>query len=117
MNESPRRTWQLCSFKNRERWPEGWQEGTEAERADRKRDFERKERRVNSRPLRHTREKTERARQLVLVYGSQNELGREDSAGTVPPAWLRGQPEIVAKLSRMLHRATPSFAEEAFGRF
>lgn len=27
---------------------------------------------VNSRPLGHTRGKTERARQLVLVYGSQN---------------------------------------------
>lgn len=44
------------------------------ERMDGKRETrECEERRgVNSRPLGHTRGKTERARQLVLVYGSQN---------------------------------------------
>lgn len=57
----------------------GKQEAVEGERLDRRRDSDCKERRVNSRPLRHTREKTERARQLVLVYGSQKELAEEDS--------------------------------------
>lgn len=49
------------------------EEGGE-ERMDGKRETrECEERRgVNSRPLRHTRGKTERARQLVLVYGSEN---------------------------------------------
>lgn len=54
---------------------------------------------MNSRPLRHTREKTERAWQLVLVYGSQNE--RRENSGTVSLAWLRGYPEIVVVLCRI----------------
>lgn len=53
---------------------------------------------VNSRPLRHTRGKTERAQQLVLVYGSQNVRG-----GKTQEPWVsRGQeanPEIVTELS------------------
>lgn len=61
----------------------GWTDGGETRECE--------ERRVNSRPLRHTREKTERARQLVLVYGSRNVRRGKTRQRWVSP-WPRGQP-------------------------
>lgn len=61
----------------------GWMDGGETRECE--------ERRVNSRPLRHTREKTERARQLVLVYGSRNVRRGKTRQRWVSP-WPRGQP-------------------------
>lgn len=57
-------------------------------------------RRADSRALRHTPEKTERTRRLVLVYGSQNE-NMEETQAPVCPTWLRGFPEIVGEFGQV----------------
>lgn len=63
-------------------------------------EFGHKERRTDSRALRHTPEKTERTRRLVLVYGSQNE-NVEETQVPVCPTWLRGFPKIVGEFGRV----------------